>query len=188
MASEIDICNAAFLALGHTPITSLEEGSNKSIIAKALYPIERDAALRAYPWNFARTRATIAADATPPISGEWSRQFTMPSSPYCLRVVRIDDNPEIEYKIEGRKILCEESTLNLLYIARIEDVALFDSLFLSTLSYRMAAKMAYAITGSNTVADAMWKLYLGFVREAKSIDGQEAWLEELRSNDLTDVR
>jgi hypothetical protein len=188
MASEIDIVNEAFLALGHSPITSLLDGSNASILAKALYPRERDAALRAHPWGFAKTRAIITADTTGPLFGNFSLQFQMPENPYCLRVLSIGDDPEIDYKIEGRKILCDETTCDLLFIARMEDPAVYDALFSSTLAMRMAAKMAFAVTGSASTAQDMWKLYLNFIREAKSINGQENPLDPFVANDLIDVR
>jgi len=188
MASEIEIVSNALILLGDKSVTSFEEASDRALLVKSLYTSTRDAVLRAHPWNFAIRRKVVAKDAAAPVFGEFKTQFTLPTDPYCLRVLDVDDDPEIRFKIEGRKILADVETLNLRYVARIVDTNEYDALFLTTLEARLAADAATPVTGSASMFNQMWAVYTSKLREARSIDGQEGSPDTFSANDLSKVR
>lgn len=197
MPSVVDICNEALDLLGAATITALTQNSKEARLCNRNYELVRDAVLRAHPWNVAVTRANLAADATAPAFG-FSHQFTLPTDPFCLRVLSFWDSnvdndiaaydSNVMYKIEGRKILSNEATCNIIYIGRVEDTEQFDSLLSSTIAHRLAAETAYAITGSGTVAQTMNALYEQRLREAKSIDAMEGYPEQPLADTYTNIR
>ena len=191
MATEVSICSNALRKLGDDPITSLTEDTERARLCNAFYESSRDSLLRSHPWNFAITRATLAQLSATPAYG-FSYQYALPTDPYCLRVLEMEYQDYI-FKIEnlatvGRVLLSDESTAKILYIGRITDTALFDSLFVDTLTAHLSLKLAYPITNSVTLQAQMQKLYQAKLSEARSVDGQEGFIDDLVSDTFTDFR
>lgn len=186
VTAAVDICANALRLLGDDPITSLTEDSERARLCNALYDPTRDATLRAHVWNFAMRRASLNKLVDKPLF-EWGAQFQLPTDPYCLRVVKIDD-PMARWKVEGRVLLCDNSSVKILYIARIEDVSQYDAMFVDALTHRLAAKLAYPVTGSVEKARQFQELYLMIVAEARALDGMEGSPEALDVTDLLEVR
>lgn len=146
----------------------------------------RDSVLRAHPWNCATARQALAQEATAPAWG-FLYQYTLPTDPFCLRVLQMSDINAV-FKIEGRKLLTDETTANILFIKRIEDPNEFDVSLYNALQWRMAARMAIPLTGQRAVADAMFALYEHVIAGAKLVDGQESPRDKLIVTTLSDVR
>lgn len=197
MPSVVDICNEAMDLLGAATITSLTENSKEARLCNRRFDTVRDAVLRSHPWNVAITRASLAKDATAPAFG-FASQFTLPTNPYCLRVISFwnssvnnevaayDSN--VMYKIEGRKVLSNEGSCSITYISRVTDTELFDSLLSSAIAHKLASETAYAITGSNSVSQAMQVMYETRLREAKSIDAMEGYPEQPQADEYINIR
>lgn len=197
MPSVVDICNHAMDLLGAATITSLTENSKEARLCNRNFDKLRDDVFRSHPWNTAITRATLAKDSTAPAFG-FANQFTLPTDPYCLRVLSLwntsvnnevaayDSN--VMYKIEGRKILSNEGSCSITYIARITDTEQYDSLLSSAIAHRLASETAYAITGSNSVAQAMQGMYEVRLREAKSVDAMEGYPEQPQADEYINIR
>lgn len=197
MPSVVDICNEAMDLLGASTIISLTQDSKEARLCNRRFDTVRDSVLRNHIWNIALTRKTIAADAVAPDFG-FTYQYTLPTEPYCLRVVSFWNsvvNNEIAaydsnvmYKIEGRKILSNEGTCKITYISRVTNTEDYDSLLSSTIAYRLAADTAYNITGSMSVAQNMQALYEARLREAKGVDAMEGYPEQPQANEYIEVR
>ena len=89
MATEVSICANALRRLGDDPITSLTDDTERARLCNAFYAPARDLVLRAHPWNFAITRATLAQLSDTP-AFEYSYQYALPTSPLCLRVLQME--------------------------------------------------------------------------------------------------
>jgi hypothetical protein len=185
MPSEVDISNGALTKLGAQPITSFDDVTTRSNLCRDYYPSVRDAVLRAYPWNCAIARQALALDAEAPLFG-YAHKFGLPVVPYCLRVLEVDGEPD--YNIEGRYLHTDESSINIKFIARLTDPGLFDSLLIEAIECRLAAELAYPVTGSPTLIQAMWTLYEAKLREARTINGMEGTVKYWESNALIEVR
>ena len=61
-------------------------------------------------------------------------------------------------------------------------------MFVDTLTSKLAADLAYPVTNSPKVQADMSKLYLNKLSEARSIDGQEGFIDDLVSDTFTDFR
>lgn len=169
MASVVDICNGALNQIGATTIITLTEDSKNGRLCNARYTQVRDAVFRSHPWNCLQKRIQLAADSDVPAWG-FTKQFTLPSD--CLRVLSIIDY-DSDYKIEGRKILTDNSSCKLLYVARIEDPNEYDDLLRETISAALAADIAFPITSSNPLATNMYNLFQSKLREARFVDSTE---------------
>jgi hypothetical protein len=197
MPSVVDICNEAMDLLGAATITSLTENSKEARLCSRRFDTVRDAVLRSHPWNTAVTRASIARDSVAPAFG-FSYQYTMPTDPYCLRVLsfwnsNVDNeiaayDSQVMYKIEGRKILSNEGTCKITYIGRVTDTEQFDPMLSNTIAHRLAAETAYAITGSTSVSQQMQQLYEFRLREARSMDGMEGYPDKIIADDFVNIR
>ena len=191
MATEVSICSNALRILGDDPITSLTDDTERARLCNSLYEPARDAVLRSHPWNFAITRATLGQLSTTP-AYEYAYQYSLPTDPYCLRVLSMEYQDYV-FKIEhlagtGRVLLTDEGTAKILYIAKVSDTAQFDSLFVDTLTAKMASELSFPVTNSVTLQAQMQKLYQLKLSEARSIDGQEGFMDDLVSDTLTDFR
>lgn len=185
MASEVEICANALRDLGEDPITSLTDDTERARLCNAVYASTRDAVLRAYPWNFAIARQTLAREQAAP-AFEYAYQYTLPTDPYALKVLDLYEGDP--WKIEGRKLLTDSDTAKIRYISRVTDTAQFDVLFTEALTARLSYRLAYPVTGNANLADMFWKIYIEKLREARSADAQEGTPYTFESNTLTEVR
>ena len=191
MATEVSICSNALRRLGDDPITSLTDDTERARLCNSFYADARDACLRSHPWNFAITRASLAQLSATPVYG-FDYQFALPTDPFCLRVLAMEFEDYV-FKVEnlstqGRVLLTDQETAKIIYIARVTDTTLFDSLFVDTLVAKLAADLAYPVTNSLKVQEQMYKLFQLKLSEARSIDGQEGFIDDLVSDTFTDFR
>jgi len=182
--SNVDICNQALTFLAADRITSLTQNSENARRCNAIFEQTRDEVLRGHPWNFAMERVSLAVLDDEP-TYEFSVAYQLPAD--CLRVVSTNTT-DMEYKIEGRKLLCDYTGVKIRYIKRIEDPVQFDANFIEALAAKIATKLAYAITESKTLFDASVKWYAEIMADARSADAQEGTPDEYRDGDWLDAR
>ena len=105
MASEVEIASMALNKLGAQRITAFDDGTNRSNLCRDFYPSVRDATLRAYPWNCSINQKLLAAEVAAPLFG-YSYKFQLPVLPYCLRVLKIENEPDYNIKGTARHEYC----------------------------------------------------------------------------------
>ena len=169
MASTVDICNGALNQLGATTILSLTEDSKNARLCNSRYTQVRDGLFRTHPWNCLQKRVELAADTTAPAWG-FSYAYTLPAD--CLRLLRILDY-DSNYKVEGRKILSNTSSMKILYIGRITDPNEYDESLRETLSAALGADIAFAVTSNNQTATNMYNLFQDKLKDARFVDSTE---------------
>jgi hypothetical protein len=171
MPSEVDIINSALNMVGASNIIARSEDSKSARITHQRFDYVRDAVCRAHPWNCLITRRTLAADSDSPTFG-FTNQFTLPADPYCLRVLRLD-YLNVDFRVEGRKIHCDEDTLNLIYLARVTDPNEWDQLLIEAIAARLAADTAFALVQSTSLVATLYSLYETKLSEARFVDATE---------------
>ena len=169
MASTVDICNGALNQLGATTILSLTEDSKNARLCNSRYTQVRDGLFRTHPWNCLQKRVELAADTDAPAWG-FSYAYTLPAD--CLRLLKILDY-DSNYKVEGRKILSNTSSMKILYIGRITDPNEYDELLRETLSAALGADIAFAVTSNNQTATNMYNLFQDKLKDARFVDSTE---------------
>lgn len=192
MASETELCSLALNQIGLDALTDFDsDDSDRARMCRVFLPVIRDAVLRAYPWNCAKYRLNLgAALADAPATGgddDWDYQFTLPTNPPYLWVPK-QLNEDLEYVIEGKRLLTDESTVTIVYIQQLTDVGAFDSLLSEALVARLASQLAFPLTGIASLTETMWGLYEAKIREARLADAQEGDVKAYTSDELTDVR
>jgi hypothetical protein len=193
MASKTDICNLALARLGAENIISIDDDTKRAKTLKAVYDLVRDIVLADHPWNFAITRATLALLTTAPEFG-YCYAYQLPTDPFCLRVLGIvgdtaaNVDPGIEYKIEGQRLLTNVSPCNIKYIARVTVEGVFTPSFCSALALRLAAEVAYKLTGNASLKGEAMKEYQLELGKAKSQNAQEVTPEAWEDTSWADSR
>ena len=169
MASTVDICNGALNQLGATTILSLTEDSKNARLCNSRFTQVRDGVFRSHPWNCLQKRVELAQDTTAPAWG-FKFAYTLPAD--CLRLLRILDY-DSNYKVEGRKILSNTSSMKILYIGRVTDPNEYDESLRETLSAALGADIAFAVTSNNQTATNMYNLFQDKLKDARFIDSTE---------------
>lgn len=178
--SVIDCCNSALQRVGAASILSLSDNSPEARACSVAYDSNRRDELRKHRWNFAIKRVVLTPDATAP-AFDFKYQFTLPSD--CLRVLR-PNTPDLDWQIEGRKILTNDSnTLYLRYIADIEDCAQWDASFYNVVAGALAIDICEKLTQSNQKKQLCAQLYADDVKMAKRVDAFESGPEEAPDDD-----
>tara|TARA_R100000664_G_C2703228_1_gene102791 strand:- start:106 stop:693 length:588 start_codon:yes stop_codon:yes gene_type:complete len=194
MASVVEICNSALNSLGANNIISLTEDSKNARLCNQRYEPIRDQIFRSHTWNCLIKRVELAQDTATP-THEYDNQYTLPSD--CLRVLKVgghhngsssDLDQGQKFKIEGRKLLTNESTIYLIYISKITDVNEYDVLLQETISAKLAAELCYAITSSTSLAAQMNELYQIKLREARFVDATEGTSDDIDSSTFINSR
>jgi len=182
MPSVVDICNNALIDLGASAISSLTEDSKAARLCNQRFDSIRDTVFRFHPWNCLVKRASLAADTATP-AFEYSFQYTLPTDPYCLRVLGLE-TADFLFKVEGRKILTNETTVNIIYVARVLDTNEYDFGLIETLSAALAASLAYPLIGSVSLSQQMKANYDQKLIESRFVDATEG----SPGNIITDVQ
>ena len=182
--SVVQIVNNALVRIGANAILTLTEDSEAARAANLIYEQVRDACIRDHVWNFAVNRVELAQNSTSP-AFKFSYQYNLPSD--CLRVLQME-SMDMFYQIEGGKLLTNEGTAKILYLARVEDVNLFDSMFVEALSARIAAELAVTLAESNTLYTNMMEIYRQKLSDARSMDAQESGYREIIADTWLDSR
>lgn len=169
--SETGICNMALERLGDERISSFTEGTRRAQLCQDHYPTLRDAVLREGAWKFARRRAQL--DPLDPAHWGYAYRYRLPTVPVCLKVLEVQDEHEDSWTVEGQELLTDATPCHILYVAQVTDGGSFDDAFIDTLAERLAAELAYAVTGSHTAAETHWQRYMVKLSLALASSGKE---------------
>lgn len=166
--STIDVINKSLILLGAEIITDLSEGSVESTYSASLWDGVRQACLRIHPWNFALKEIELPA-VTGGSDFKHNYQYNLPAD--FVRLIKVYDDGA--YKIKGKSIYTNRDSCKIRYIYDNTDVAAWDASFANVVAYKLAAELAYPITKSASLMEAMTQQFARHLIEAKAIDGSE---------------
>lgn len=172
MTTAVSICSNALLMLGKEPIADFNDGSDRAKYCVNMYPIVRDGLLRKHFWNCAIKRALLSKLTTAPAFG-YSAQFQLPADFLRIYEVGMPGSAVEDFQIEGRMILANADALPLRYVFRNTNEETWDASLVHVATLTMAAILAYPVTQSASLRDAMQQDALRALREAKATDAQE---------------
>jgi len=191
MASVVEIVNSALNLLGASTITALSDDSKNARICNQRYEPIRNRIFRSHAWNCLQKRVELAQDTVAPVV-EYAYAYTLPAD--CLRVLKLHTGAldsieaDIAYNIEGRKLLTDEGTVYILYIALVTDPNEYDTFLQEAIASQLAADICYAITNNATLAKYYQEQSDERLREARFIDATENSVTLLESNEFTNAR
>lgn len=178
MGTKTDICNLALQLMGaRSRLVDVDtDNTEHAGELKTAYPNARDLILRAHNWNFAMTQGVWPALATAPAFG-FAKRYQLAAAPFCLRFVRFDvdrHGRRVPKRIVGRELHTDEGApVYVWYVARIEDEALFDPMFVEALAAKLAERLGYRITQRVTIAREMRDFARELARDARWADAIE---------------
>ena len=193
--TELDVVNRALVKIGSREISSLTDGSKAARIMGAMIDSIRDKFLRKNPWNCAVERVQIAKDTVAPAWG-WASAYTLPSD--YIKLLNVESSStatlamsgskntprNIAYKIEGGKILCDETdALNVRYLKRLTDMSQYDPMMTETLATLLAYEACMAIADNRALKADLWAEYKDACFEAKRNDGWEDDMPDFPEDD-----
>ncbi len=173
------IINLALSHHGASPISDINEGSTEANAALVNYDAARRSVLRDFHWSFALRLKTLARlpDQEP---GEYNYVYALPVD--CLYPLRLreaheatdfDDRNVEAFAVRGKFFYCNHENPRLEYIADVEDTSFFDPLFVEAFSYRLAAKLAMPITGTDARCQYLMQWSASLLERAAASSARE---------------
>ena len=184
MASIIDICNIALTNLGEQKIVSLQENNERARLCNLRFPDVRDTILSLHPWNCVTKRSVLVRLADAPAWG-FTYQYQLPND--CLRVLSLSE-PTITYRIEGRVLLTDETSIKLKYIYRPEDLSVLDASIITLLGLRMSWELSEPLTAKTQLKNEMYSKFSIELASARSMDATEGTVEYYSGSTWLDSR
>lgn len=190
------VANGALALLGEPPIASIESPDGAAARAVNLhFWTARDAALRSYDWNFAKTWVAPSKDPVAEL-GPLTGRFPLPAD--CLRVrsVWADDAPldaaswEVisgmatvaTASVETSILLTNATSPQVCYTRRVETVPLWDALFVEAFELHLAQRIVVAIGRDPSELTTAWRLHQDKLETAQRVDAQESAPQRIQSD------
>ncbi len=185
----VEVVNEALGQLGKADITDLNDTTDTvAVKAKRYFLSLLRTMLRDHDWNFARARRTLAQNAAAPES-EYSYAYALPDDCLFVRQMNGTDHPSSQWKIEGRDLITNDSTVIIKYTRWIDDPNIWCGSFHQAFVTLLAVRFAPAFDVDNAKASDLYKVHQMQLFDAKAIDGAEGSLEQIQSTALTsDIR
>lgn len=197
MASVVQICNMALTRIGQSQlIASLEEQSLAAELCTLHYAEARDNVLRDFDWPFAEARVFLSDIGSPPVN--WAYRYRYPTD--CLKARRLaipgNENPtsdertpyNVVYAVGGRAIITNQEAAELVYTVRVEDTTYFDPMFVSALSWRLAAELAIGLQVRPENFNAAQQQYMFVLGQAQAVALAERQQPPLPDSEFISVR
>lgn len=173
MANWTDIANMAARHVGTTTrITSPDDDRPLAKAIRAVWDLQRRAAIRDGSWNCFTERHRLPALTTAPAFG-FDYAYKLPAG--CLRLLQVTNDPGYDaYQLEAGKILCDaEAPLDIRCLIDNDMVAAWDDGFIEAFALRIAWAVGTAIAGSSFDKSKVWEDYRASLSSAKRVDAME---------------
>lgn len=192
MASVVDICNQALSHLGDgATVASIDppEGSAQAEHCARFYPMALNALLELHAWAFATKRSILAEVVNP--STTWAHCYALPSNTINILSVLAPDAPDDysavgaytpqDYSVEiddagNDIILTHQADAVLRFTVLVTDTTKFSPLFVETLGWLLASKLAGPVLKGDTgvaAAQACTKTFLYWLGKATGSDASQ---------------
>ncbi len=199
MTSVVSICNLALSNLGADNISALSDAGAEARACRQFYDQTLDALLQVYPWRFAGKTVSLA-EVTNTEVGKWGYAYRKPVDCLKPRWVRPEysladpayqtQQQEIfnPYDIEGDILFCNLSPAFLRYTAQITDPTKFPPLFVESLSWHLAVRMAMPLTKDQGIRKEAYQLAMASRSTAEAMDANEVREFSDHDSELVEVR
>lgn len=167
--SKIEIINLALSEIGESGIMSLTDRSRRAAIATQNYDVIRRSLIRKFEFNFSIKRKLLAPLVEKP-EFDFTTQYLLPND--FIKVA--ETNTLFKHKIEGRRLFSNlAEPFPLVYVADIEDPAMFDSIFVELFALTLAEIIVEPLTQSNTKKQLIREKLISLNLDAGINDGIE---------------
>lgn len=189
--------NLAMYHLGQREIATMQDNNTRTRAVRQFFGLARDATLRRKHWNFATAWVIPAADAVAGI-GTLTVRYPLPAD--CLLVRFVQDADADSWAIEGGVVsvggVPVEATVlvtsidapKVCYTRRVEEVRLWDALFLEQFGYELGALCARKCGRSSSFANDLRAIAADKLRTAGGMDSKEKAREARRETSWAAAR
>jgi len=177
--TDTNIANVLLVSLGADRISDINDSTSENARkVKTVYEPCLRMTLRKNFWNFATKEIALARTATVPVLSDFSACFQLPSDFIRLKKTSLDETDT--YKIKGRMIYCNSTSLSIEYVWFNDDPATWDDAFIEAFIHQMASMLSYSITGSAALKQAIDAEKKTVTSNAMSINSQEGTVDQPR--------
>ncbi len=190
MASKTQLCNLALVRLGaNTVVNIATDSTSEANACNILFDDIADEVMAEGSWTSTIRRVALAQTTNTPAYG-FTEEFQLPVDPKLLKILSINDfKPgDILYAIEDDKLLSNNSTISIRYVAQLTDTEDWDIYLQRAFVARLSSELAYLITGDNAKAKGEFERYQLFLHQGLALNGQQGSKQQVVSDDLIDVR
>jgi len=189
MSSKVQICNLALVRLAGNRITSLTDDTATAKLCNLLYDDIVEEVTMEGAWTTAVTRAELSQTSNTP-TYEFNNEYQLPTNPKFLKILEVNEGEpgSTVYRIEGDKLLTDETTMKIKYIGRIDDPQSYGIQLRRAIITRLTAELAYSVTGQQSVTEVWFRQYKREVALGLANDGQQGSNQFTRASTLHDVR
>jgi hypothetical protein len=154
MATQVEICNEALTHIGaKNLITSISEQSKEASRLNAVWNRARDNVLQRHRWNFAKKQVALAIVSGVEVSG-WDYVYAYPTDCVTPRELWQEDvtgDPiafasAISADSDARYVLTNQESAELIYTARITQIATYSPPFCTVLAWELADMVCMPLT------------------------------------------
>lgn len=185
--SAIDLCSQALVRLGAEAISSFDEGTTEADVASALYDGVRDETLSAHPWSFATGQTALERLVATPVA-DFAYAYALPNG--LLRVISAGEDERgrgLVYRIHEGRLHTDAESVTLTYVFRADESA-WPPFFAAVVVQKLIEAFAVPLTDSDAAAESAAKAAEIALREAKSLDSQQATPPAFEDFTLIDCR
>lgn len=177
--TDTNIANILLVSLGAERIADINDSTSENARkVKTVYEPCLRMTLRKNFWNFALKEVSLARTATVPVLSDFSACFQLPSDYIRLKKTSLHETET--YKIKGRMIYCNSTSLAIEYVWYNTDPASWDDTFIEAFIHQMASMLSYSITGSAALKQAIDAEKKTVTSNAMSINSQEVTVDKPR--------
>jgi hypothetical protein len=189
MTSKVTICNMALSRIGADTITALTDDTEPARLCNTFFNELADRVMMQGAWSSTVRRVGLAQTTNTP-SFEFDNEFQLPVDPKCLRVLSVNetDPGNIDYAIEDDKLLTDESSIKIKYIARLTDTADWDPMLIEAFEVLLASYLAIPIMGDKVAARELRQEYFRLTKHNLSLNNQQSSKPLLRLNEGDSAR
>lgn len=193
-AGRLDIYNMALGYIGVRTISSPNEQTPEAVQCGLYWDRARRTALRDFPWNFAARRVRLAQKKLPDAYAmQWRFAYALPDA--CLKVVHVHDgaHPNTPFRIvqDGGEVLILSRTGCAFadYTVDVEDISLWDELFVDAMVRKLACMIATPLLKNNPQKqEQLEQLYRLALPSAEGQDASEVELQKKRRDGWLEAR
>lgn len=184
MQTLLEIANLALAKLGSPAISAFTEPTAEGRTVNRIYQNVVDAVLRSHHWGFANARVVGAEVDVPTAHAHRAYAYAWPIGCAMVRSITVpEDTPQapLDFEVvvdnslgfERKLILCDADEVIVHYSKKLDDVSLYDAIYVDALASRLAAELAIPLTKNAQLRQTFMNEYEYWLGKAKFADVRE---------------
>jgi len=168
--TEVDILNQALGYLGEARVQSLTQASNSAKVGSDAMRSSVEEVLEIHDWNSALERQTLSRLSQENKFGP-KYSYQLPND--FMNLTTFNDGVA-EYRIEGKRIVTDETEVEIVYVAYPTDFSVLDASLVRAIASNLAFNISINVTGEIGTQGRMLELHERFLARARTKDARES--------------